>query len=55
MWLLVIELLLLVDDVRVDNGGEFETSEEASKFDDEFPIGLAGFDDNGPNKGNGKF
>lgn len=46
-------MLLLVDDVRVDNGGELDASEEASKFD-EVPVGFTGFeDDNGPNNENG--
>ncbi len=55
IWLFVVELLLLVDDVRVDNGGELDASEEASRFDDEFPVKLVGFDGNEPNIGNGKF
>ncbi len=55
IWLFVLELLVLVEDVRVDNGGELETSDEASRFDDEFPVGFDEFVGNVGNNENWKF
>ena len=55
MWALALELLLLVDVVRIDIGAELDTCDGARRFDDALLVEVIELDGSGANNGNGKF